>query len=514
MNAVVESDAVVVASEELPDGWAVASLRELVHHQKGSKPKVLFKQMLKGAVPYVDIKAFESGEYRQFAKADSSVIVNPGELLVVWDGARSGLIGKAPARGALGSTLMALRPLLVDTNYLAYFLRSCYETVNSNSRGTGIPHVDPEIFWPLSVPLAPLAEQKRIVAKTEVLLARVNATREHLTKAPAILKRFRQAVLAAACSGRLTEGWRATHSNSEPATSVIARLKDEARAIKVRRDVPGSVDLPDELSGIDLPSSWVMVSVAQLLRLQILSDVKDGNHGANHPKKGEFSKEGLPFITAAQVHDLAIDYWGAPKVSGKVLQKLRVGFAQSGDAVLTHKGTVGRAALCTEPCVLTPQTTYYRCNTRYLDPKYLVYFFLSPQFYGQLAQVMSQTTRNFVPISEQYLRFLFIPPISEQQEIVRHVEALFKLADIIEMRVATATMRVGKLNQAVLAKAFRGELVPTEADLARREGRDYETAAQLLLRIKSERDTGATSKPECSPVRSVLGSALRKRKVR
>jgi type I restriction enzyme, S subunit len=77
-----------------------------------------------------------------------------------------------------------------------------------------------------------------------------------------------------------------------------------------------------------------------------------------------------------------------------------------------------------------------------------------------------------------------LPPRREIDEIVRRVEALFKLADAIEKRVATATARADKLTQAILAKAFRGELVPTEAELARREGRSYEPASALLARIE------------------------------
>jgi type I restriction enzyme S subunit len=80
-----------------------------------------------------------------------------------------------------------------------------------------------------------------------------------------------------------------------------------------------------------------------------------------------------------------------------------------------------------------------------------------------------------------------LPPFDEQTEIVRRVEALFKLADAIEKRVVAATRRAEKLTQAILAKAFRSELVPTEAELARREGRSYEPASALLQRIKAAR---------------------------
>lgn len=68
--------------------------------------------------------------------------------------------------------------------------------------------------------------------------------------------------------------------------------------------------------------------------------------------------------------------------------------------------------------------------------------------------------------------------------------ALFALADRIEQRVAAASARVEKLTQAVLAMAFRGELVPTEAELARREEREYEPASVLLERIRRERANG------------------------
>jgi len=82
-----------------------------------------------------------------------------------------------------------------------------------------------------------------------------------------------------------------------------------------------------------------------------------------------------------------------------------------------------------------------------------------------------------------------------QQEIVRRVEALFALADRIEARAAKAKAHLARLTPFLLAKAFRGDLVPTEADLARQEGRDYEPASTLLERIKTER-TSPTAKPK------------------
>lgn len=76
----------------------------------------------------------------------------------------------------------------------------------------------------------------------------------------------------------------------------------------------------------------------------------------------------------------------------------------------------------------------------------------------------------------------------EQKEIVRRVEKLLNVAEEIEKRLAMAKERIEILTQAILSKAFRGELVPTEAELARREGRSYEPATALLERIRKARE--------------------------
>jgi type I restriction enzyme S subunit len=98
---------------------------------------------------------------------------------------------------------------------------------------------------------------------------------------------------------------------------------------------------------------------------------------------------------------------------------------------------------------------------------------------------------------------LAIAPYLEQVEIVRRVEKLFTLADRLETRVVTARKRVEALTQSILAKAFRGELVPTEAELAEAEGREYETASMLLERIKSAANHRSGSDGAESTIRKV-----------
>jgi type I restriction enzyme S subunit len=87
-----------------------------------------------------------------------------------------------------------------------------------------------------------------------------------------------------------------------------------------------------------------------------------------------------------------------------------------------------------------------------------------------------------------------LPPIDEQAEIMRRVEALLRLEEKVRGRLAASIKRAGALQQAILSKAFAGELLPTEADLARAEGRNYETAAQLLDRLRANAAKPATTK--------------------
>ena len=112
--------------------------------------------------------------YRNYAKSDDSVIVSENDVIVVWDGARCGLPGISQTEGALGSTLTKLSPIIINQKYLLFFLRTKYEQINTNPRGSGIPHVNPDIFWNLTFPLSPLAEQNRIVNKVDKLLTEVN----------------------------------------------------------------------------------------------------------------------------------------------------------------------------------------------------------------------------------------------------------------------------------------------------------------------------------------------------
>ena len=129
----------------------------------------------------------------------------------------------------------------------------------------------------------------------------------------------------------------------------------------------------------------------------------------------------------------------------------------------------------------------------HVEAKYLRYALEQPEKNGELVGLAREVARKTLNLGLLKAVQVPLPPLAEQREIIRCVDALFVLADSIERRVQETTKRSEVLTQSILAKAFRGELVPTEADLAQAEGRDYETAEQLLARIREEL---AQRKPE------------------
>jgi type I restriction enzyme S subunit len=171
----------------LPKNWVNSSLKEVTKTVKGKKPKIQLELEFENSIPYMDIKALEHKEIRQFADVETSKLFEEGDVAMVWDGARSGWVSKTNF-GAIGSTIAAFKPIKFNSNYLYYYLLDIYPYINSNARGVGIPHVDPTVLYELVLPLPPLAEQQRIVAKLDALFGHLEQVRTRLATFHSCLK--------------------------------------------------------------------------------------------------------------------------------------------------------------------------------------------------------------------------------------------------------------------------------------------------------------------------------------
>ncbi len=337
---------------------------------------------------------------------------------------------------------------------LMYRLRHDAETgaLADAFTGTTIKHFTRESVAAFQVPVPPLAEQKRIVAKLDGLLARVYACRERLDRVPAIIKRFRQSVLAAATSGELTREWREERGST---------LRDWKR---VRVD-----QLVTVKNGRAFPSADYRNDGVRLLR--------PGNLHVSGRVVWELNNtKCLPARYAEEFPSYLIR--GGELVMNLTAQSLKDEFL--GRVCMKTDDTV--ALLNQRLCAFYPAQTW---DAR----KYLFVYFRSPSFRRYVDTLDSGTLIKHMHSKQVMGHELPLPPADEVAEICRRVEKLFDVADQSEARCAAARRIAERLAPSTLAKAFRGELVP-------REPKD-EPASELLARVRGARGgAGEAARPK------------------
>ena len=180
-------------------------IETLISLTKGKKPLNILQNVEDSYLPYVDIKAFETGIVDNYTDGEKCVSCNEGDLLIVCDGSRSGLVGKA-ITGYVGSTLARIDVSdEIDINYLYYFIQGKYQILNTNVKGTGTPHLKQDLLKSFNIYLPPIEKQKLIVAKIEELFSKLDKGVEELNKIKEQLKIYRQAVLDQAFDNNETE---------------------------------------------------------------------------------------------------------------------------------------------------------------------------------------------------------------------------------------------------------------------------------------------------------------------
>lgn len=381
-----------------------------------------------------------------------------------------------------------IKPVQVDSRYIFALVRSkeFVDQISGVVQGALYPAAKSSDVQNFEFPLPPLAEQKVIADKLDTLLAQVENTKARLERIPQILKRFRQSVLTAAVSGRLTEEWRDISSPSESAEELLSRWeksRQEAFA-EIQRQLmqSGKIKKPKKFKqpsqpDIDtapppsIPKSWKVVSVSQFAECL--------DHKRIPVKKGDrATAEGLyPYFGANGEVDQVDDY------------------IFDGDFVLVTEDETfyGRekpiAYRYTGKCWVNNHAHILQADTKHGND-YLCYSLMHynviPWLSGTTGRAkLTQAALNSLPIA--------LPPEDELNEIVRRVDQLFAHADHIEQQVSTALARVNKLTQSILAKAFRGEITEQwrKANPALISGEN--SAEALLKRIKAER--AAMKKP-------------------
>lgn len=391
-----------------------------------------------GDVPWAVIGDLNDGLLTETANkiseaglANSSAKLIPAETLLI---AMYGSIGKLAITGIECCTNQAIafckiEDSIADKKYLFYALRWARPELVKLGQGASQQNISQTILKSFEVPLSPRAEQTRIAAKLDELLAQVDTLKARIDGIPALLKRFRQSVLAAAVSGQLTEEWRVQNSNSE----------------------------------------WRTITVGELCKLKsgiaVSADIEKAKGDFKYFKVGEMNLEGNEFFLQKTDRYLARD--DAPEKS--VMPAGAIVFPKRGGAIATNKKRILKDASFVDLNVMgivAPEG---------VETLYIYRWFETVD----LAKLNTGSTIPQVNNTDISPLVIPLPPLAEQTEIVRRVEQLFAFADQLEARVKAAQVRIDRLTQSILAKAFRGELVPQDPN--------DEPASVLLERIKAQR---------------------------
>jgi len=424
--------------ELLPFGWTQVLLGDVAEIIMGQSPPSSTYNTQGRGLPFFQGKA-EFGRYTPTAVKYCSLPQKIAEKDDVLISVRApvGPTNLCMERSCIGRGLAAIRSNGTTlSKYVLYYIRSIEPWLSEQGTGSTFAAISRKHLEQISIALAPLNEQHRIAAKLEELLAKVDKCIERLERIPAILKRFRNAVLSAAATGQLTSSLRKSD---------------------------------------DIIGSWQQVKLGNAADLIQIGPFGSLLH------KSEYVKDQIPLVNPTNIVAGRIIPSPDTTISPAKKRQLRRYALQEGDVVIGRRGEMGRCAVVTKKedgWVCGTGSLFVRPHAKLL-PSFLHILISSPAAIAYLEESNVGSTMANLNQGIFHQMEIPLPDVEEQHEIVHRVEALFKIADQVEARYRKAKAVVDKLTQSILAKAFRGELVPQDPN--------DEPAAELLKRIREER---------------------------
>ena len=505
------------AIQDLPLGWAIAPVGDVCSQpqygyttrasNEGDLRLLRTSDITSGkinweTVPYCSENPDDMEKY----------ILKDGDILV----SRAGSIGVShlvtnPQEAVFASYLIRFKPL-IDAQFLAYFLQSpkYWVTIADEKLGIAVPNVNATKLRSIMVPVPPVREQRRIVAKIDELFSELDKGVESLKQARRQLAVYRQSVLKHAFEGKLTAHWRAENKDKlETPEQSLARIKRDQKARyeeqfrewkaaveawnadgRLGRKPPRPKKLPhplpvrvgDVLALEKLPDGWSWSTFST-----IATSIQIGPFGSLLHKQ-DYLVGGTPLVNPSHVRCQRIEPDRALTVSPDKLNQLRKYVMQENDIVIGRRGEMGRCA------VVTVVEAGWLCGTGSLFVRLLPS--MNPYFYSWF--MSSQRVKDFLAASsigttmqnlnEGILHRVPVPVCSrhEQDEALKEIERQYSTLDQIEAGINSWIAKSITLRQSILKNAFSGELVPQDPD--------DEPASVILDRIKAERKQRAESR--------------------
>lgn len=317
---------------------------------------------------------------------------------------------------AIGRGLAAIRAINDDYKYVLYYFRYLEPWLKMQGQGSTFEAITGKFVKDLTFIRPPLETQQKLAKKFTALLSQVAEIKQRLEKIPALLKTYRQSVLARAVNGELSAKWR-------------------------------------EENGVSL-ESWAISTLKNLT-------TKIGS--GSTPKGAEYLPEGVPFIRSLNIYTHFIKFDDLAFINDEQAQKLKNVVIEQGDLLLNITGaSIGRVNIAPKEFIggrVNQHVAIIRSKLDKIRPHFLHIFFASPKIqkwindenYGSTRQALTKGMLEELKIA--------VPSLEEQNYITQAVEKHLNFANQLEAQVNAALERVNLMTQAILAKGFRGELL-------------------------------------------------------
>lgn len=482
----------------LPDSWAWARFADVTSYiQRGKGPDYADKSdymvVSQKCVRWhgLDLSQVRWITPESFSKYDSIRLLRTGDVL--WNSTGTGTIGRAVVVPNLGieqvlvadSHVTVMRPVLISPTYLWRWIQS--PTVQSEIEGSASGSTNQIELATSTVtahplPLPPLAEQHRIVAKVNELMTlcdrleadQADAEFAHIKLVETLLSTLaksvdaadlavnwqriaeqfdtlfttassidalKQTILQLAVIGKLAP----QDANDEPASELLKRITDDRKENFPATGGRRSEALPDEDHLFSLPSGWAWT------QSETVANFIDPH--PSHRTPPEFDG-GIPYIGYAEIdHDRGIDLKAARKVSPNVFEEHRKRYClKSGDFVFGKIGTLGKPFFLSEPFnyCLSANLILVQPDSFIINPKFLAIFLDSPSFIKVMGDEKTNSTHGVFGIKKARSICLPLPPLGEQHRIVAKVEELMALCERLKAELAESRIRQQGLATALI----------------------------------------------------------------